>query len=57
VRVAKDRGRLLDSPLAPVAALTMHPSAILRIQEHEEREDAFAALVADLRMVAAAIPR
>ncbi len=54
-RVTKDRGRLLDSPLAPVAALTLHPSAILRIQEHDEREDAFAALVDDLGMVTAAI--
>jgi DNA polymerase len=55
VRVTKDRGRLLDSPLAPVAALTLHPSAILRQRDHDEREDAMAALVADLRMVAAAL--
>jgi DNA polymerase len=54
VRVTKDRGRLLDSPLAPRAALTIHPSAILRLRDHDEREDATAALVADLRMVAAA---
>src|ERR1044072_4749378 len=32
VRVTRDRGRLIDSPLAPVAALTLHPSAILRLQ-------------------------
>jgi DNA polymerase len=55
VRVTKDRGRLLDSPLAPVAALTLHPSAILRQRDDDEREEAFAALVDDLRMVAAAI--
>jgi DNA polymerase len=55
VRVTKDRGRLLDSPLAPVAALTLHPSAILRQRGHHEREDAMAALVDDLRMVAEAI--
>ena len=54
-RVTKDRGRLLDSPLAPVAALTPHPSAILRQRDQDEREDAFAALVADLEMVAAAM--
>jgi len=53
-RVTKDRGRLLDSPLAPVAGLTLHPSAILRLREHDEREDALAALVADLRLVASA---
>ena len=55
VRVTKDRGRLLESPLAPVAALTLHPSAILRLRDHDEREDAMAALVDDLSMVAAAI--
>jgi uracil-DNA glycosylase family protein len=55
VRVTKDRGRLLDSPLAPVAALTLHPSAVLRLRDHDEREDAVAALVDDLRMVAAAV--
>jgi uracil-DNA glycosylase len=54
-RVTKDRGRLLDSPLAPVAGLTLHPSAILRLREHDEREDALAALVADLRLVARAV--
>jgi DNA polymerase len=55
VRVTKDRGRLLDSSLAPVAALTLHPSAILRQRDHDEREDAMAALVDDLRLVATAI--
>jgi len=51
VRVAHDRGRLIDFPLAPVAALTLHPSAILRLKDHDEREDAFAGLVDDLRLV------
>jgi uracil-DNA glycosylase len=55
VRVTKDRGRLLDSPLAPVAALSLHPSAILRQRDHDEREEAMTALVDDLRMVAAAV--
>jgi len=56
-RVTKDRGRLLDSPLAPVAALSLHPSAILRQRDHDEREQALASLVEDLRMVAAAIAK
>jgi uracil-DNA glycosylase len=51
VRVTRDRGRPIDSPLAPVAALTLHPSAILRLRDHDEREDALAALVDDLRFV------
>jgi DNA polymerase len=55
IRVGKDRGRLLDSPLAPLAALTLHPSAILRLRDHDEREEATAALVEDLRRVATAI--
>jgi DNA polymerase len=55
VRVGKDHGRLLDSELAPLAALTLHPSAILRLRDHDEREEAQAALVEDLQMVAAAV--
>jgi DNA polymerase len=51
VRVTRDRGRLIDSPLAPVAALTLHPSAILRLRDHGEREDALASLVDDLRLL------
>jgi DNA polymerase len=50
--VTRDRGRLVDSPLAPLAALTIHPSAILRLRDHEEREDALAGLVEDLRFIA-----
>jgi DNA polymerase len=52
VRVTRDRGRLVDSPLAPLAALTIHPSAILRLRDHEEREDALDSLIEDLRFVA-----
>ena len=53
VKVTKDRGRLLDSELAAVAAVTIHPSAILRLRDHDEREEARDGLVADLRFVAA----
>jgi uracil-DNA glycosylase len=51
VKVTKDRGRPLDTPLAPLGAVTIHPSAILRVRESEERHDAFAGLVEDLRGV------
>ncbi|HYC81734.1 MAG TPA: hypothetical protein VEB65_08105, partial [Solirubrobacterales bacterium] len=57
VKVTKDRGRLLESELAPVAAVTIHPSAILRLREHDEREEARDGLVADLRLVADAIAK
>jgi uracil-DNA glycosylase len=52
VRVTRDRGRPIDSPLAPVTTLTVHPSAILRLRDHEEREEALGGLVEDLRLVA-----
>jgi uracil-DNA glycosylase len=52
VRVTKDRGRLIESELAPVAALTVHPSAILRLREHDERDEALGSLIEDVRRVA-----
>ena len=55
VRVTRDRSQLIDSSLAPVAALTLHPSAILRLRDQDEREDALAGLVDDLRLVAEAM--
>jgi uracil-DNA glycosylase family protein len=47
-RVTRERGRLLESDLAPLVTATIHPSAILRA-DPEERDDAMAALVDDLR--------
>lgn len=55
VKVTKDRGRPLESPLAAVAAVTIHPSAILRLREHDEREAEFAGFVADLEGVASTV--
>jgi uracil-DNA glycosylase family protein len=55
VKVLKDRGRQIDSDLAQVAAVTIHPSAILRLRDHDEREAEFAAFVADLEGVATAL--
>jgi uracil-DNA glycosylase len=57
IRVTRDRGRLIDSPLAPIAAVTIHPSAILRLRDHKERDDALASLVEDLRLVVDAMAR
>jgi uracil-DNA glycosylase family protein len=57
VRVTRDRGRELETPLAPIGAVTIHPSAILRLHDHDEREDARAAMVADLVAVAEAASR
>jgi DNA polymerase len=51
-RVSRQRGELVDSPLAPHVLATVHPSAILRADE-DQREAEYAAFVADLRTVAA----
>lgn len=54
VRVTRDRGRLLETTLAPIAAVTFHPSAVLRVPEPERRE-ALTAIVEDFRAVAVAL--
>jgi uracil-DNA glycosylase family protein len=53
-RVTKDRGRPVESELAPVVIATIHPSAILRAED-EDREREYQALVEDLRTVAKAL--
>jgi DNA polymerase len=53
VKVMKDRGTLLESDLAPLAAVTIHPSAVLRAGD--EREEAYEAFVGDLRIVSEAM--
>jgi uracil-DNA glycosylase family protein len=50
-RVTKDRGKRLDSDLAPVVMATIHPSAILRADE-EDRQEEYDRFVADLRTLA-----
>ena len=52
VRVTRDRGTLIDSELAPLVAITVHPSSILRIREEEDRRLARHQLAADLAFVA-----
>lgn len=54
VRVTRDRGRLLESPLAPVAIATVHPSSILRERDRDERQREQARFVDDLRLAAEA---
>ena len=50
-RVTKERGKRLDSDLAPVVMATIHPSAILRAED-EDREQEYERFVADLRVLA-----
>jgi len=51
VSVTRQRGQWLDSPLAAHVGVTIHPSAILRITDGEERRAAFDAYVDDFRWV------
>lgn len=54
LKIGRDRGRLLDSELAPAVLLTAHPSSVLRERDAAARHDALAALVSDLRLARAA---
>jgi uracil-DNA glycosylase len=54
-RVTQHRGELLDSELAPIVAATIHPSAILRARDDEERAAEREAFAEDLRAVAEAL--
>ena len=54
-RVTRERGRAVDSDLAPLVTATIHPSAILRMREKEERDEEMRAFVNDLALVAAFI--
>jgi uracil-DNA glycosylase family protein len=51
-RVSEQRGVVLESPLAKHALATVHPSSILRSRTSEERAEAYAQLVADLKVAA-----
>src|SRR5512138_2600710 len=54
-KVSTQRGRLVESPLAPYVFATLHPSALLRLQEDEERELAFKQFVKDLALIKEAL--
>jgi uracil-DNA glycosylase len=57
-RITRDRGRLVDAEIAgqPRRLIaTAHPSAVLRTPAGAERDEAYAALVSDLRTAAAAL--
>jgi uracil-DNA glycosylase len=48
-RVSRQRGELVDSPLAPNVIATVHPSSILRA---DDRETEYAEFVRDLKTIA-----
>jgi uracil-DNA glycosylase len=56
-RVSRERGKPVESPLAPHVIATVHPSSILRAQDDESRHEQMKAFVEDLRRVARLIER
>jgi DNA polymerase len=52
-KVSVDRGRFVESTLAPVVTATVHPSSILREPDSNARREAMRAFVKDLKKVAA----
>jgi len=56
-RVTKERGRFVESSLAPLVTATVHPSSILRAADADARDRELAAFVADLATVARALRR
>jgi DNA polymerase len=54
-RVTRHRGELLECDLAEIVTATIHPSAILRQRDEEERQAERAAFAGDLRVVARAL--
>ena len=54
-RVTAERGKRLESALAPTVIATVHPSSILRAPSPDDRRAAMAAFVADLRVAARAV--
>ncbi|MBX3472750.1 MAG: UdgX family uracil-DNA binding protein [Planctomycetes bacterium] len=54
-RLTRHRGEFVDSPLDALVTATVHPAAILRAPTDADRRRGLDALVADLRVVAAAL--
>jgi DNA polymerase len=52
VKVTQDRGKPLESELAPVVMVTVHPSSILRAPDEDARAEAYRGFLADLKEVA-----
>jgi uracil-DNA glycosylase family protein len=54
-RLMKERGRFLDSTLAPKVLATFHPSAVLRAEDEAGKARVYETLVADLTLAAGAL--
>jgi DNA polymerase len=51
-RVTKSRGQVLQSEWAPALLPTYHPSALLRMPDHDARERAYGEFLQDMKTVA-----
>jgi uracil-DNA glycosylase family protein len=51
-KISEYRGQLIESELCPSVLITVHPSSLLRITDHGEREASMKHFVGDLRIVA-----
>jgi uracil-DNA glycosylase len=54
-KVSIQRGRFVESSHAPHVFATLHPSALLRLRDEEEKEEAFKLFVKDLSLIRKAI--
>jgi uracil-DNA glycosylase family 4 len=54
-RLTQERGRLVKHPWAPRATSTIHPAAILRAPDEDQRHLEYRRLLADLAKVRAAV--
>jgi uracil-DNA glycosylase family protein len=51
IPVMKERGKFLDSSLGKLAFVTIHPSAILRQRDQDERDEEFQRFAAEMKLV------
>jgi DNA polymerase len=56
-RVTRERGRIMDSPIATNTMATLHPSAILRAPDQQSRQSMRRALTGDLKKIARVLTR
>jgi DNA polymerase len=54
-KVSTMRGRFVPCPLAPKVFATLHPSALLRLRDEEEKQEAFRRFVKDLSLIKKAL--
>jgi uracil-DNA glycosylase len=54
-KVSRQRGHFVENPAAPYVFATLHPSALLRLRDEREKEEAFRHFVEDLSLIRKAL--